>query len=521
MSLALPFTIVGSATLASRLTGFVRDMLIAALLGTGGVADSYVAAFLIPNLVRKMMSEGALNAAVVPRLARLEQEGGLKAAHAFTDDVFSLLAVLLVVIVAVAEVAMPGLISLLAHGFSRDAEKFSDAVVYGRIAFPFVGFIVLVALLSAVLNAVERYGVAALVPLILNLLMIGVLVALLQMPGEKRQAGLALVVTVLVAGVVQLALLWWSAVRAGFAPRLKLVAALRGAVDPEAKLLLLLILPGMVAAGSGHVHMIVASQFSSLFPGAVSWLYYTDRLFQLPLGFVAAAVGVVLLPRMARALHTGDDAAIAQAQSEGFVYAFLLILPAAMGLAVLAKPIVAVLYQRGAFTAEDARATARLLRILAAALPAFVLIKVVLPGFLAREEFRMPMLAVGLALAVNIGTTLVMWPQLQAFAPAFGVAAGAWVNALVLVLGGRGRIHLVPRTLLRVFACLLAAIVMGLAVHLASLQLEGLMTPALPIYLKGSVLLGLCGFGVIVYFVLARLLGAFRFSRLRAVREGA
>lgn len=516
MSLALPFTIVGSATLASRITGFARDMLIAALLGTGGVADSYVAAFLLPNLIRKMMSEGALNAAVVPRLARLEQEGGLTKARAFSDDVFSLLTIIMVVLVAVAEIAMPGLISLLAHGFQADSAKYGDAVLYGRIAFPFVGFIVLVAFMSAVINAVERYAVAALVPLVLNLMMIATLVLLLQNPVEKRQAGLMLVCTVLAAGVAQLTLLWLAAARAGFAPRLKILSALRGRIDPESRVLLLLVLPGMVAAGSGHVHMIVASQFASLYPAAMSWLYFADRLFQLPLGFVAAAVGIVLLPRMARALQQGDDTAVAKAQSEGFVYAFLLILPAAMGLAVLAGPITTVLYQRGAFTAEDARATARLLRLLAAALPAFVLIKVVLPGFLAREEFKIPMLAVGIALIANIATTMAAWSAMGAFAPAAGVAVGSWINAGVLVLGGKGRIHLLPDTRFKVVACLVAALVMGLSVHLLAGFAQPWLTAAQPLYIKGSALLGLCGGGVLLYGAMTRALGVFRFSRLRA-----
>ena len=515
MSLALPFTIVGSATLASRITGFVRDVLIAAMLGTGGVADAYVAAFLVPNLIRKMMSEGALNAAVVPRLARLEQQGGPEAARAVSDDVFSLLSVVLVVLVALAEFAMPMLMSVLAHGFKADAIKFSDAVLFGRIAFPFVGFIVIVALMAAVLNAVERFGAAALIPLVLNLMMIGVLVALLMMPVEKRQAGLVLVSTVLVAGVVQLALLWRSAAKAGYAPRPRFLDTLRGRIDPEAKTLLLLTVPGMIAAGSGHVHMIVASQFASLHPGAVSWLYYTDRLFQLPLGFVAAAVGIVLLPRMSRALQIGDDHAIAEAQSEGFTYAFLLLLPAAMGLAVLAKPITQVLYERGAFTHEDARATAQLLRILATALPAFVLIKVILPGFLAREEFRIPLLAVGVALAVNIATAYWLWAWQGARAPAYGVAVGAWVNALVLLGGGRGRIHLLPRTLIRLLSCLVAACAMGLAVHGLGVMFAEWLSPQKPFYLKGMTLIGICLAGVVLYLVLARLLGVFRFSRLR------
>lgn len=515
MSLALPFTIVGSATLASRITGFFRDILIAAMLGAGPVADVYVAAFLIPNLFRKMMSEGALNAAIVPRLARLEREGGVQAARGYSDDVLSLLAVVVIVLVAVAELAMPQIMSALAYGFRTDEAKFADAVLFGRIAFPFVGFVLVVALMSALLNAVERYAIAALVPLVLNILMIGVLLALvIAVPIGKREAGLVLVTTVLAAGFFQLALLWWSAAREGFDVRPRPWDAVMGRIDPTAKTLLLLALPGMVIAGSGHVHMIVASQFASLEPRAISWLYYADRLFQLPLGFVASAVGIVLLPRISRALNNGDKAAMAAAQSESLVFASLLILPATVALYVLAKPIAAVLFQRGAFLAEDARATAALLRMLALALPAFVLIKVILPTFLAREEIRMPLIAVGIALAANILGALVYRDIDRSLAPAVGVAVGAWTNALVLVLAARGRMSILPRAYLRALAALVAALVMGFCIGWLAMEAKALLSPERKFYEKGLVLGLICLAGLGVYAGLARLLGAFTFSSL-------
>ncbi|OYU47963.1 MAG: murein biosynthesis integral membrane protein MurJ [Rhizobiales bacterium PAR1] len=520
MSLALQFTIVGSATLASRITGFIRDILIAAVLGTGPVADVYVAAFLIPNLFRKMMSEGALNAAIVPRLARLEREGGVQAARGFSDDLLSLLCVVLIVLVAVAEFAMPQIMAVLAYGFRVDEAKFADAVLFGRIAFPFVGFILVVAVMSAVLNAVERYAIAALVPLVLNILMIGVLLALVFiLPGGQRQAGLVLVSTVLVAGFFQLVILWISAAREGFDVRPRLGDALMGRVDPSAKTLLLLALPGMVIAGSGHVQMIVASQFASLEPRAISWLYFADRLFQLPVGFVASAVGVVLLPRLARAFHQGDGEAMAEAQSESLVFASLLILPATVALFVLAKPITAVLFQRGAFLAEDARATAALLKVLALALPAFVLIKVILPTFLAREEMRPPLIAVGLGLAANIAGAALFRDIERAIAPAAGVAIGVWVNALVLAFAAQGRMSILPRAWARAFAALLAAGVMGFCIGWLALEAKDWMAAERAFYEKGSVLALICLAGLAIYAAAARLLGAFTFRRLRRIGQ--
>lgn len=516
MSLALPFTIVGTATLASRVTGFVRDILIAAILGAGPVTDVYVAAFLLPNLFRRMMSDGAFNAAIVPRLARLEQESGAPSARGFALDALSLLSVVVIVLVAVAELAMPGIMGVIAHGFRDDSAKFADAVLFGRIAFPFVGLILIVALMSALLNAAERYAIAALVPVVLNLLLIGVLVALLAfVEVSQRQAGLVLITTVLAAGVVQLGLLWWAAARAGFDVRPRPLQALRGRIDPAAKTMLLLALPGMVIAGSGHVHMIVASQFASFEPRAVSWLYFADRLFQLPLGFVASAIGVVLLPRIARALQQGEEAMIADAQSESLVFAGLLIFPASAGLYVLADPIVTVLFQRAAFTAADAAATAANLRLLAIALPGFVAVKIILPAFLARERMRTPLLAVAAAIAANVGGVLALRASLPHLAPACGVAIGAWANAIILAIAVGGSFLVRPLTYWRLLASFAAAAIMGVAVAWLAGLAAPWLDPARGLTMKASALTGLCLAGIGVFLALARLLGAYDARLLR------
>jgi putative peptidoglycan lipid II flippase len=402
MSLAISFTIVGSATLASRVTGFMRDVMIAAALGTGPVADIYVAAFLLPNLLRKMVSEGAFNASLVPRLARVEREGGQQAMQGFFDELLSLLMVAVILLVLVAEFFMPQLMAVLAHGFVTEPWKFENAVMFGRIAFPFVGFVILGAAIAALLNMRDRFALAALVPLALNLLMILVLAVILAgATAGPRESGLVLVTTVLAAGLVQLLLLWFAARRSGLVISPRPWDVLAGRIDPGAWSLMLRILPAMIVAGSGHVHMVVASQTASFEPRIVSMLYFADRLFQLPLGFVASAIGVVLLPHVARGLQHADGEGAARAQTESIIFASLLIFPSTLGLWILAEPIVAILFGHGAFLAEDARDTARILQVLVLALPAFVLIKVVLPSFLAREELVWPLLAAALALVLN------------------------------------------------------------------------------------------------------------------------
>lgn len=509
MTLAVPFTIVGAATLLSRMTGFVRDILVAALLGTGLVADIYVAAFLIPNLVRRLLSEGAFNAALVPRFARLEGEGGMQAVRGYAENVFSLLSVVAIVVVVAAEIGMPAIMGVVAYGFSSDAAKMRDAVDFARIAFPFVGFTLVVALFSALLNASERYAMAALVPVLMNILLIGVMLVLLALPmPDQREVGRLLIITVVVAGFVQFLLLWLTAWRAGFSLRPRLWDAITGKLDPTVGPLLLLMLPGVIIAGSGHVHMVIAGFFASLEPRGMAGLYFADRLFQLPLGFVAAAIGVVLLPRIARALHQQDRASEAAAQGESLSFAALIILPAATGLFLLAEPIVSVLFQRGAFRATDAAATAANLRILSLALPAFVVVKIILPGFLARERLRVPALAVTIAFATN---ALAAWIQRGAhpeIAPAFGVMVGAWVNAAILSYAVGRRFRVPPRIWRRLAGTAFSVVLMAIALMLVRPHIAGWLDPARAFPVKAAALALLCLSGMALFLVAARVTGA-------------
>lgn len=519
MSLAVPFTVVGSATLLSRVTGFLRDVLVAALLGTGGVAEAYVAAFLLPNLVRRMMSEGGLHAAIVPRIARLEQQDGPAAARDFAEDALALLSVLAILLVLVAEIFMEPLMRFLAHGLSEDPDLFAQAVLFGRIAFPFVSFTLLLALYAALLNSVERYAVAALVPVMLNLLLIGVMATLLLATDiSQKRAGLVLVITILLAGLIQLALLAMAVTRTGFRAIPRFKAFRRGFRSEEARMALWLAFPGMAVAGSGHLHLLIAAQFASLRPHGLPTLYFADRLFQLPLGFAASAIGVVLLPRIARALQAGDEKGLDVARAESFRFAVLLVLPAAAGLFLLADPMISVLFQRGAFTQADALATAANLRGLALALPAFVLAKILLPEFLAEERMRMPLLAIGVACALNALAVLLLGPRQNPLAPVLGVAIGAWSYAAILYLLARHRLRLGLRALRDLTAATTATAGMALAIRLIQPYAEPFLKAEFGLAIKSATLSGLILAGVAVHLALARMLGILDFRLLRAER---
>jgi putative peptidoglycan lipid II flippase len=462
MSLVRNFTIVGAATLTSRITGFFRDMLVAATLGASAVADAYVAAFLIPNLFRRLIGEGAFNAAYVPIFTRRETEGGSLSAEAFAEATLSLFLGIGIFILLAGEFLMPQIIGMIAPGFETSSSKFIDAVEFGRIVFPFVAIILLVAVFTGTLNALNHYAVAAWAPVLLNLMLIGVLLYVLSSGVRgSREAGFLLVWTVVGAGLVNLVIVAIAVWRKGY----RLIPHWPK-IDADMRRLMMIALPGIAIAGAGHINVVVAAQMSSGTPSAVSWLYFAERIFQLPLGFVAAAVGVVLLPAMSRHLASGDIKLAHQAESRALEFGLLITIPAAIALALLAKPIVSILYERGAFTSHDSSAVAMILRMLAFGLPAFVLVKVFLPAFLAREDMKGPLIAAMLGIIFNVITALVMQPVLGAVAPALGVTVSAVVNATMLyvLLLRSGRFRPDRQARRRLPRILLACILSGAAI---------------------------------------------------------
>lgn len=496
---------VGGWTLLSRGAGFARDVMMAAYLGAGPAAEAFLVAFSLPNMFRRFFAEGAFNMAFVPMYAK-RLEGG-EDANAFARDAFSGMAGLLFVFSILGTLAMPWLVWAMASGFAGDA-RFDLAVLYGRIGFCYILFISLVALISGVLNAHGRFTEASFVPVLMNLLFIA---AMLLADRFGWDQGLTLAWTVPVTGVAQFAFTLWSARRMGIRFGLR-----RPRLTPELKHLALIAGPAVLAGGVVQVNLLVGRQVASFTEGAVAWLAYADRLYQLPLGVVGIAIGTVLLPDLARRLRAGDAQGGQDSFNRGTEFALALTLPAAAALIVIAGPLCQVLYQRGAFTVADAAATAAALAAYGAGLPAFVLHKVFQPLYYAREDTRSPFRFAVVSMVVNAVLAVALMPLLGYMAAAVSLTVSAWGMAWQLWRGARAmgpeaafdtrlRSRL-PRILAAV--AVMAAVLGGLSWALDA----ALATPTL----RYGALAALVGAGIASYFAAGFALGAFRMSEFRA-----
>ncbi|MBL4863780.1 MAG: murein biosynthesis integral membrane protein MurJ [Rhodobiaceae bacterium] len=423
MNLVRSAMTVGGMTLISRFLGFARDILIAGTLGTGPIADAFFVAFKFPNLFRRLFAEGAFNSAFVPLFAkRLEGEGEASAKR-FAEEALSVLLFTLIVLTIVAELTMPWLMYVIAPGFADTPDKFELGILLTRIAFPYLLFMSLVALLSAVLNSVGRFTAAA-APIALNIVLIAALVVVVP---HFDSPGVVLAWGVVVAGILQFIMLLIAVKRAGFAFHLRAPR-----LTPGVRRLVTLGIPGFIAGGATQFNLLAGSIIASLQDGAVSLLYYADRIYQLPLGVVGIAIGIVLLPDLSRRLRGDDMAGASNAQNRAFEFAMLLTLPAAVALAVIPGPIIQVLFERGAFTAADTHGAGLALAGFAIGLPAFVLIKVLSPGFFAREDTKTPMRFAAIGIAVNIVGSLALFFWIGHVGIALATSAAAWINAILL-----------------------------------------------------------------------------------------
>lgn len=499
------FLAVGFWTMLSRVLGLARDVLMAAFLGTGPVAQAFLIAFTLPNMFRRFFAEGAFNMAFVPMLSKRVESGDDP--EGFARDAASALAALLVALSVLAHVFMPWLVLAMASGFAGD-ERFALSVTYGRIAFPYILLISLTALISGCLNAIGRFAVAAAAPILMNLVMILFLVV-----GQATGSDLGRwqIWSVPVAGVAQLVLVWWGAARAGFRvvprwPRL----------TPELRRLAVIAAPAVLTAGVVQVNLLVGRQVGSFFDGAVAWLSYADRLYQLPLGVVGVAIGVVLLPDLSRRLRAGDTVGGRSAINRAAEFTLALTLPAAFALVVIPGPIVSVLFERGAFGPADTAPTALAVAIYGAGLPAFVLQKVVSPIYYAREDTRTPFRFAVHAMIVNVVVALGLAPFIGFSAAALGTTVAGWVMLLQLWHGTRSmgeaaaadlRLkRALPRLLV---ACLLMSFVLVAGQHFLA---PALATP----WVRYGALALLVALGGASFALAALATGALRFADIRA-----
>jgi putative peptidoglycan lipid II flippase len=421
---------VGGYTLLSRLTGFVRDIMLAAILGAGPVADAFFVAFRLPNHFRAIFAEGAFNAAFIPAYARIRTQGGPEAAQKFGDRIFTLLVETQLVLLVVALLFTPQVIAILAPGFSREPHEFALAVSLTRITFPYLLLITLVTLWSGILNALHRFAAAAAAPILLNLSMMVTLALAFYFPS----AGYAAAWGVLVAGVLQALFVGGDALYVGVVTRFR-----RLRLDTDVRRFFRALLPATIGSAGTQVTLFADTIIASfLSAGAISALYYADRIDQLPIGVIGIAVGTVLLPEMTHRLAAGDDAGARSAQNRAIEFALLLGVPCVVAFLIMPDLIMRGLFMRGRFTAGDAHAAAMTLMAYTIGLVPFVLIRSVVAPFLARGDTATPVKAALTGAAVNIVFKVALMGPLAQVGLALATSIGAWINfILVLWLASR------------------------------------------------------------------------------------
>jgi putative peptidoglycan lipid II flippase len=515
MSLLKSATTVGGYTLASRLLGFLRDQLIAFTLGTGPVMQAFAVAQRFPNMFRALFAEGAFNAAFVPLFAKRVEGEGPGPAHAFAIEVFSALLAWLIVFTAAAMIAMPWLMYVIAPGFTSDPQTFGLAVRLTQICFPYLLFMSLTALQSGVLNSLNRFTAAAAAPILLNIVMIASNLLVIALgTGNTPLTGHIFAWGVSLAGVAQFALLAAACKRAGMPllPRWpKLSAPVRQVFWNS--------VPGLFSGGIMQVNLLIATMIATTLDRAVSYLYYADRVYQLPLGVIGVAIGVVLLPDLSRKLRAGDTAGASDSQNRALEFSLFLTLPAAFALMAIPLPIVMTMFEHGAFTHADTLAVAPAVAAFAAGLPAFAMTKAFQPGFYAREDTRTPMRFAIASVAVNIVGSLVLSRPLGHAGIALATTLAAWTNAFLLgiALSRRGQFladERLRKRLPRIFA---ASLIMGAALLAGQWVLQGNYAEGVTFIWQLLALLPLVLGGMLIYFVAAHFLRAMRFSEMKAL----
>ena len=401
----------------------------AAALGTGPMADVFYAAFRFPNLFRRLFAEGAFNAAFVPLFSKEIEANGTDGAKRFSEEVFGVLFTVLLLITIAMELSMPLLVRfVIAPGFADDAEKSALTVRMAMVMFPYLMCMSLTAMMSGMLNSLHHFFAAAVAPIFLNVVMIGALFYALYTGADPLTTAWYLSWGVLVAGILQLAVVYFGVLHAGMSIKLKFPR-----FTPNVKRLLILAVPAAITGGITQINQLIGQAIASAQDGAIAALQYADRIYQLPLGVVGIAVGVVLLPELSRALKGGHLREAGNLQNRSIEFVLFLTIPAAFALWILSDEIIRVLFERGAFHADNTAVVGSILAIYGIGLPAFVLIKALQPGFYAREDTKMPMRFSAIAVVVNCALAITLFPRLGAPGIAVAEATAGWISTVLSV----------------------------------------------------------------------------------------
>jgi putative peptidoglycan lipid II flippase len=510
MSLGRSIATVGFFTLLSRIVGFVRDVVLSAVLGSGPIADAFIVAFKLPNLFRRLFAEGAFSAAFVPLFARELQGEGRDAALVFARQAHACLLMVLVPFTLLMMLAMPAVIWVMAPGFTGEKSIFDLAVTFGRITFPYLVFISLASLYGGVLNGIDRFAEVAFTPVLLNIALIGAVLGLTPMLPD---AGYSASIGVALGGLLQWLWLLFSCWRDGVS--LKLV---RPRYTPRVRQLVKLATPVAIGGGAQQVSTMLDVVWASLLPaGSISALYYADRVTQLPLGVIGIAIGTALLPLLARQLRAGATEAAMANQNRAIEFGLLFSLPSTAALWILAEPMIRVLFEHGKFGPEDTARTAGALVAYSVGLPAFMLVKALTPGFFAREDTRTPLYTAVISIVVNVAlnAVFVLATPLGPVGIALSSSISGWLNAVLLAIVLQRREHWQPdaRLLSRTWRIAAASAGMGVALWLGLMVLRAPL--AHPTLVGVAALAVLVVLGGAVYGGLGMALGVIRLGELR------
>jgi len=523
MSLLRSVGTIGGLTMVSRLFGFARDMLLARILGAGAAADAWQLAFQLPNIFRRLFAEGAFSAAFVPLFNRRMSGHGndqddRAAAQTFSSEVLSVLLPILLLFSAAAMLAMPAIVWFI-DDFGAGGRTNDFTINLARITFPYLIFISVMTVFAAMLNSISKFAAAAAAPVLLNLCIIAALLFVLWSDGgaDPRRAAYLVGFAASTAGLLQLLWLWFWARQAGFR-----LALHRPRFSPDVRELGVLIVPAVFGAGIYQISRFLDLFFLGRLPeGSFVYLAMADRLNQLPLGIIGIALGTAILPALSRFIARDDAGGAQRVQSNAIELGMLLTIPAAVGLYFAAQPLTAAIYLGGKFDSTDVASTAATVAMLVTGLPAFVLVKVLTPGFFARRDTRTPVWTAAISLAINVALNLVLIPRMGVAGLALASALAAWVNCLMLYvqLHRRGHFQLEGALLWRIGRIILSAAAMGAAIML--------LEPLGRAHYGGDLInrvvsIGLLvGLGAVVYFALAWLTGAIDRSKITMLTRKA
>ena len=491
------FITVGLWTFISRIFGFFRDVIFAAFLGSGPIGEAFIIAFSLPNIFRRFFAEGALNAAFIPMFKKSMHNK--KQAIDFANNTISMMILILSIFSIISIILMPFLVLAMASGFSGD-ERFEITIFYGRIAFPYIFFISLSSLFAGILNSYGKFGVVAAAPIFLNLLLI---LAMILSYLLNWEVGIILSISVPVSGILQLIILIQATRKLGYYPKLRIPK-----FDGKIRKLLVIALPAVLSGGVIHINLLVGRQIASYYDGAIAWLNYADRLYQLPLGVIGIALGSILLPKLSEKFILDNLSEMNGLVHNALKIASILILPATAALIILPLPIVTVLFERGEFSSLDAKNTASALAIYAFGLPAFVLHKIFTPIFFSKGDTKTPFRIALLAMLANIIIAISLISNFEYLAPVLSTSISSWIMAFALYFQSKKLGFYFDWILIKkIMLILLSTVVLSFILGFASNKWFYFLTSD---SLRLLYLMILISVSIIIYFNILWLFGVFK-----------